>query len=92
MEKVMMKLSGMTCPSCLSKIEKAVGSLDGTDQIKVLFNAGKLKLRWILIRLKLLTSRQLLKKWVMKYKKLRKRSLTDECRRKIPGGIEAKRP
>ena len=43
MEKVMMKLSGMTCPSCLSKIERAVGSLDGTDQIKVLFNAGKLK-------------------------------------------------
>ena len=85
MEKVMMKLSGMTCPSCLSKIERAVGSLDGTDQIKVLFNAGKLKL-------KLLTSRQLLKKWVMKYKELRKRSLTDECRRKIPGGIEAKRP
>ena len=43
MEKVMMKLSGMTCPSCLSKIEKAVDNLDGTDQIKVLFNAGKLK-------------------------------------------------
>ena len=43
MKKVMMKLSGMTCPSCLSKIERAVGSLDGTDQIKVLFNAGKLK-------------------------------------------------
>ena len=43
MEKVMMKSSGMTCPSCLSKIEKAVDNLDGTDQIKVLFNAGKLK-------------------------------------------------
>ena len=43
MKKVMMKLSGMTCPSCLTKIEKAVDSLDGTDQIKVLFNAGKLK-------------------------------------------------
>ena len=24
MKKVMMKLSGMTCPSCLTKIEKAV--------------------------------------------------------------------
>ena len=43
MKKVMMKLSGMTCPSCLTKIEKAVDSLDGTDQIKVLFNAEKLK-------------------------------------------------
>ena len=39
----MMKLGGMTCPSCLTKIEKAVESVDGTDQIKVLFNAGKLK-------------------------------------------------
>lgn len=43
MKKVMMKLSSMTCPSCLTKIEKVVDSLDGTDQIKVLFNAGKLK-------------------------------------------------
>lgn len=43
MEKVMMKLDGMTCPSCLTKIEKAVESVDGTEQIKVLFNAGKLK-------------------------------------------------
>ena len=39
----MMKLGGMTCPSCLTKIEKAVENVDGTDQIKVLFNAGKLK-------------------------------------------------
>lgn len=39
----MMKLDGMTCPSCLTKIEKAVESIDGTDEIKVLFNAGKLK-------------------------------------------------
>ena len=43
MQKVMMKLGGMTCPSCLTKIEKAVENVNGTDQIKVLFNAGKLK-------------------------------------------------
>ena len=43
MQKVMMKLGGMTCPSCLTKIEKAVEDVDGTDQIKVLFKAGKLK-------------------------------------------------
>ncbi|RVU69974.1 MULTISPECIES: heavy-metal-associated domain-containing protein [Lactobacillus] len=43
MQKVMMKLGGMTCPSCLTKIEKAVDSVDGTGEIKVLFNAGKLK-------------------------------------------------
>ena len=39
----MMKLDGMTCPSCLTKIKKAVESTPGTDDIKVLFNAGKLK-------------------------------------------------
>ena len=43
MKKVMMKLDGMTCPSCLTKIKKAVESTPGTDDIKVLFNAGKLK-------------------------------------------------
>lgn len=43
MKKVMMKLDGMTCPSCLTKIIKAVESTPGTDDIKVLFNAGKLK-------------------------------------------------
>lgn len=41
----MMKLDGMTCPSCLTKIEKAVEETPGTDNIKVLFNAGKLKVR-----------------------------------------------
>lgn len=43
MKKVMMKLGGMTCPSCLTKIEKVVEAAPGTDEIKVLFNAGKLK-------------------------------------------------
>ena len=42
MQKVMMKLGGMTCPSCLTKIEKAVEDVECTDQIKVFFNAGKL--------------------------------------------------
>lgn len=43
MEKVMMKLGGLTCPSCLTKIQKGVESIDGTADIKVLFNAGKVK-------------------------------------------------
>ena len=38
-----MKLAGITCPSCFTKIEKAVDNLDGTDHIQVMFNAGKLK-------------------------------------------------
>lgn len=43
MEKVMMKLDGLTCPSCLTKIEKGVASFNGTSDTKVLFNAGKVK-------------------------------------------------
>lgn len=43
MEKVMMKLGGLTCPSCLTKIQKSVESIDGTADVKVLFNAGKVK-------------------------------------------------
>ncbi|MCI1975008.1 MAG: heavy-metal-associated domain-containing protein [Limosilactobacillus sp.] len=43
MEKVMMKLGGLSCPSCLTKIQKSVESAAGTDGIKVLFNAGKVK-------------------------------------------------
>lgn len=43
MEKVMMKLDGLTCPSCLTKIQKSVETIDGTADVKVLFNAGKVK-------------------------------------------------
>ncbi|MCI1287532.1 MAG: heavy-metal-associated domain-containing protein [[Lactobacillus] timonensis] len=43
MEKVMMKLDGLTCPSCLTKIQKGVEAVDGTANVKVLFNAGKVK-------------------------------------------------
>lgn len=43
MEKVMMKLGGLTCPSCLTKIQKSVESAAGTTDVKVLFNAGKVK-------------------------------------------------
>lgn len=43
MQKVMMKLGGLTCPSCLTKIQAGVESVDGTNDVKVLFNAGKVK-------------------------------------------------
>lgn len=43
MEKVMMRLGGLTCPSCLAKIQKGVAAMDGTADVKVLFNAGKVK-------------------------------------------------
>ena len=43
MKQLTLKLSGMTCPSCMTKIESAVGAVDGVHDTKVLFNAGKVK-------------------------------------------------
>ncbi|ERL65498.1 heavy-metal-associated domain-containing protein [Schleiferilactobacillus shenzhenensis] len=43
MEKVTLKLGGITCPSCLQKIEGAMHQISGVQDAKVLFNASKLK-------------------------------------------------
>ena len=43
MTKTTLKLEILTCPSCLQKIENAVGGLDGVDKVKVMFNASKVK-------------------------------------------------
>lgn len=37
---------GFSCPSCVKKIEKTVGSMDGINDVKVMFNAGKVKVDW----------------------------------------------
>ncbi|KAF1302962.1 MULTISPECIES: heavy-metal-associated domain-containing protein [Enterococcus] len=43
MEKVIIQLDALTCPSCMQKIESAVGHQAGVEKVKVLFNAGKVK-------------------------------------------------
>lgn len=43
MKLAIMKLDGMTCPSCMQKIEHAVTAVPGVQDVKVLFNAAKLK-------------------------------------------------
>lgn len=43
MTKTTLKLETLTCPSCLQKIENAVGGIDGVDKVKVMFNASKVK-------------------------------------------------
>ena len=43
MEEITVSLSGMTCPSCMTKIQKAVEGRPGVSEVKVLFNAGKVK-------------------------------------------------
>ena len=37
------QLQTLTCPSCVNRIEKALGSQPGVDDVKVLFNASKVK-------------------------------------------------
>lgn len=46
MQKAIIQLETLTCPSCGQKIENAVKALNGVDKesIKVLFNSSKVKL------------------------------------------------
>ncbi|MDY0404273.1 heavy-metal-associated domain-containing protein [Virgibacillus sp. 179-BFC.A HS] len=45
MEKAIIQLETLSCPSCMQKIEKATKGLNGVsqDSVKVLFNASKVK-------------------------------------------------
>ncbi|WP_125546724.1 heavy-metal-associated domain-containing protein [Levilactobacillus lindianensis] len=43
MSKVTMKLDDLTCPSCMTKIEGALSKKNGVKNVKVLFNASKIK-------------------------------------------------
>ncbi len=46
MQKIVIQLETLTCPSCAQKIENAVKSLDGVEResVNVLFNSSKVKL------------------------------------------------
>lgn len=48
MQKANIQLETLTCPSCLQKIEGAVGGLNGIDKnsLKVMFNASKVKVNF----------------------------------------------
>ncbi|OJF91853.1 heavy-metal-associated domain-containing protein [Alkalibacterium sp. 20] len=48
MEKAIIKLETLACPSCMQKIENALKGLKGIDQesVKVMFNSSKAKLRF----------------------------------------------
>ena len=56
MEKAILQLETLSCPSCMQKIEGAVKSVNGVDKdsIKVLFNSSKVKTNFdsAIIRLK----------------------------------------
>lgn len=48
MQKAIIQLETLTCPSCMQKIENGVKSLDGVDKksIKVLFNSSKVRVEY----------------------------------------------
>ncbi|MCO6183210.1 heavy metal-associated domain-containing protein [Leuconostoc fallax] len=43
MVKVTMTLGQLSCPSCLTKIQKVIEKQTGVTDVQTLFNAGKLK-------------------------------------------------
>ena len=43
MNTIVMQLETLSCPSCIRKIGSAVSGLKGVSEVKVLFNASKVK-------------------------------------------------
>ena len=41
--KSMLRAEGFSCPSCVAKIEKAVGRLDGVEDVKVHFASSRIE-------------------------------------------------
>lgn len=39
----MLRAEGFSCPSCVKKIEKQVGRLDGVEQVKVQFASARIE-------------------------------------------------
>lgn len=43
MQKVVFHMQPFTCPSCVKKIENTVGRIDGVNDVKVMFNSGRVR-------------------------------------------------
>jgi copper chaperone CopZ len=43
MKTITLQLETLSCPSCIRKIESALSSLNGVKEVRVLFNASKIK-------------------------------------------------
>ncbi|NLC25903.1 MAG: heavy-metal-associated domain-containing protein [Fastidiosipila sp.] len=40
------QIEGMTCPTCVMKIEKALKKTKGIDEFEVLYNSGRVKVTY----------------------------------------------
>ena len=43
--KTILRSKELTCPSCISKIEKALKSMNGVEEAKVHFNTGRIEVQ-----------------------------------------------
>ncbi len=43
MRKGVFTLEPLSCPSCIKKIERALGKMEGIQEVKVLFNSSKVR-------------------------------------------------
>ncbi|MBV2181391.1 heavy-metal-associated domain-containing protein [Castellaniella sp. MT123] len=43
MQKVVFNMEPFTCPSCVKKIENTVSKVDGVNEVKVMFNSGRVR-------------------------------------------------
>ncbi|MGF7049964.1 copper chaperone CopZ [Paenibacillus sp. DS2015] len=46
MKTATFQLEQLTCPSCIKKIETALGNKNGISEVKVLFTASKVKVSY----------------------------------------------
>ncbi len=42
-KRAILQLDGLTCPSCMTKIQSALQNQAGVEKVQVLFNASKLR-------------------------------------------------
>lgn len=45
MKTTILRSQELTCPSCVAKIEKALGAVNGVETAKVHFNTGRIEIR-----------------------------------------------
>jgi copper chaperone CopZ len=45
MKKTTLRSQELSCPSCVAKIEKALGAVDGVEMAKVYFNTGRIEIQ-----------------------------------------------
>lgn len=50
MQKVIFNMEPFTCPSCVKKIESTVSRIDGVNEVKVMFNTGRVRAEFDLSR------------------------------------------